>query len=217
MKKSTIKIIDNLIERLPKLSINKIEIEESIKLLKEMYFLNKKLLICGNGGSAADSLHIVGELGKSFVLPRKLNDEFQAKIRKNYPEEANYFISNLQEGISAISIINETALITAYGNDNNPNLIFAQQVYVQGRKDDILFAISTSGNSKNVINAMKIAKIKGMKIISLTGKNGGEMKKISDININVNEKETYRIQEYHLPIYHSICLALENEIFGGEE
>lgn len=217
MKKSTLRIVDELGERFPKLLNNKKEIIATVESLKEMYFSNNKLLICGNGGSASDSLHIVGELGKSFVLSRTINERFQNNLNKMFPQEATYFIKNLQEGIPAISLVNEVSLITAYSNDNNSDLVFAQQIYVQGREKDVLFAISTSGNSKNIINAIKIAKAKGLKVISLTGKGGGEVKQLSDININVEEKETFKIQEYHLPIYHNICLAIENEIFGGEE
>lgn len=217
MKKSTLKIVDDLGVRFPKLLNNKKEIIATVESLKEMYFSNNKLLICGNGGSASDSLHIVGELGKSFVLSRTISKGFQNNLNKIFPQEAAYFIENLQEGIPAISLVNEASLMTAYSNDNNSDLVFAQQVYVQGNKKDVLFAISTSGNSKNIINAMKIAKAKGLKVISLTGKDGGEVKQLSDININVEEKETFKIQEYHLPIYHNICLAIENEIFGGEE
>lgn len=217
MKKETLKIIENLGLRFPKLLNTKYEIRATVEMLKSMHFSKNKVLICGNGGSAADSLHIVGELEKGFVHPRNIQKCSQDKLREFFPEDADYFINNLQEGIPSISLVNEVALITAYGNDKSSDLIFAQQVYVQGRENDILFAISTSGNSKNVINAIKIAKIKGMKIISLTGKDGGEIKKFSDININVDEKETFKIQEYHLPIYHNICLALETELFGEEE
>jgi len=216
MKETTKEIINDLGRRYPKLINIKLDIDLTIEALKKMYFSKNKILICGNGGSAADSLHIVGELGKGFVLPRNVQKDSQNKLRELFPEEADYFINNLQEGISSISLVNEVALMTAYGNDKNSDLIFAQQVYVQGKENDILFAISTSGNSKNVINAIKIAKIKGIKVISLTGRNGGEIKKLSDININVDEKETFKIQEYHLPIYHNICLALENELFGEE-
>lgn len=217
MKETTKEIINDLGKRYPKLINNKLDIELTIKSLKRMYLSKNKVLICGNGGSAADSLHIVGELAKGFVLQRNIQEDSQNKLRELFPEEADYFINNLQEGISSISLVNEVALITAYGNDKNSDLIFAQQVYVQGRENDILFAISTSGNSKNIINAIKVAKIKGIKVISLTGRDGGEIKKLSDININVDEKETFKIQEYHLPIYHNICLALENELFREEE
>ncbi|STO30819.1 Phosphoheptose isomerase [Fusobacterium necrogenes] len=216
MKETTEKIIEELGNRFSKLVNNIPEIKLTIEALKKMYFSKNKVLICGNGGSATDSLHIVGELGKGFVLQRNIQKDSENKLREFFPKEADYFINNLQEGVSAISLVNEIALMTAYGNDKNSELIFAQQVYVQGKENDILFAISTSGNSKNIINAIKIAKIKGIKVISLTGRDGGEIKKLSDINININEKETFKIQEYHLPIYHNICLALENELFGKE-
>lgn len=217
MKKSTKDLIENLIIRYPLLKNIEEELCLSLEELKNTYNNGGKILVCGNGGSAADSLHIVGELMKSFVLPRKIKEENQKKIRDFFPEDAEYFIANLQEGIPSLSLVNEVGLITAYGNDNAVDLIFAQQVYGNGKKGDVLIAISTSGNSKNVIYAMKIAKIKGIKVISLTGRDGGKMRVLSDINLNVNEKETYKIQEYHLPIYHTLCIALENELFGGEE
>ena len=173
-------------------------------------------MICGKGGSASESLHIVGELMKSFVLPRKLENKYIDKIKNIFPQEAEYFISNLQSSLPAIALVSDTSLISAYSNDNNPELVFAQQVLGYGNEGDILIAISTSGNSKNVLYASQISKVKGMKVISLTGKFGGKLKEISDININVEEEETYIIQEYHLPIYHTICLGVEKEMFGEE-
>ena len=216
MKKSTNLLIENLIIRFPKLSNCKQEIEDSILEIVNCYKNNGKLLICGNGGSASDSLHMVGELMKSFVLPRKLENKYVDKIKNIFPQEAEYFISNLQSSLPAIALVSETSLITAYSNDNNPELVFAQQVLGYGNEGDILIAISTSGNSKNVLYASQISKVKGMKVISLTGKFGGKLKEISDININVEEEETYIIQEYHLPIYHTICLGVEKEMFGEE-
>ena len=153
---------------------------------------------------------------KSFVLSRKLENKYIDKIKNIFPQEAEYFINNLQSSLPAIALVSETSLITAYSNDNNSELVFAQQVLGYGNEGDILIAISTSGNSKYVIYASQISKVKGMKVISLTGKLGGELKDISDININVEEKETYIIQEYHLSIYHTLCLEVENEIFGEE-
>lgn len=216
MKKSTEILIEEFCVRYSNLKDLKETLKITVEELKKAYNNKNKILVCGNGGSAADSLHIVGELMKSFVLPRKLKDEYQAKIRECFPEDADYLINNLQEAIPAISLLNESALTTAYCNDNTSDLVFAQQVYGHGNFADILIAISTSGNSKNIINAVKVAKIKGMLVISLTGKDGGVLKNLSDININVPEKETYKIQEYHLPIYHNICLAIENELFGED-
>lgn len=217
MRENTKKIVKNLISRYPKLENIEDNLYLAIEELKITYNNGGKILVCGNGGSAADSLHIVGELMKSFVLPRKVKQEYENKFKELFPEDADYFIKNLQEGISSLSLVNEVGLLTAYGNDNAPDLAFAQQVYGHGKKGDILIAISTSGNSKNVIYAMKVAKIKEIKVISLTGRDGGKIKPLSDINLNVDEKETYRIQEYHLPIYHNLCLALENELFSEEE
>lgn len=216
MKETTRKILNRLFERFPKLNNCEREINNSIKMIVDCYKNNGKILICGNGGSASDSLHIVGELMKSFVLPRKLKNEYQEKIKEIFPENSDYFIKNLQGTLPAISLVSETALITAYSNDNNADLCFAQQVLGYGNNNDILLAISTSGNSKNVIYASQIAKIKNMKVISLTGRNGGKLKEFSDININVEEQETFIIQEYHLPIYHVLCLAVENEMFGDD-
>lgn len=216
MKESTRKILNRLFERFPKLNSCEREIKSAVELIVDCYKNNGKLLICRNGGSASDSLHIVGELMKSFILSRKLKNEYTEKIKEMFPENAEYFIKNLQGTLPAISLASETALTTAYSNDNSADLCFAQQVLGHGNNNDILIAISTSGNSKNVIYASQIAKIKDMKVISLTGRNGGKLKEFSDININVEEQETFIIQEYHLPIYHALCLAVENEIFGDD-
>lgn len=215
MKKSTEQIIDNLFERYPELK--SCPIKESVKEITSCYNRKNKLLVCGNGGSAADSLHIVGELMKGFLLPRKLDDKKQKEIKRLFPETAQYFIDNLQGTLSAISLVNETSLLTAYANDKASDLSFAQQVIGYGNKGDILIAISTSGNSKNVIYAAQIAKVQDMEVISLTGSDGGKLKEVSDILINVPSDETYIIQEYHLPIYHTICAAVENEIFAEDD
>ncbi len=214
MKNSSYFYIDNLIERYPRLVDIKKNLEESINTLIETIKKNGTILICGNGGSAADSEHIVGELMKGFILKRPITDDLGQKIRKNYPEDYEYLYKNLQNGIRSISLVSQNALISAFSNDRAPDLIFAQQVLGYGKPGDTLIAISTSGNSKNVIYASQIAKSIGIKVILLTGKSGGELKNYSDVIINVPETETYKIQEYHLPVYHSICLALENELFG---
>jgi putative phosphoheptose isomerase len=214
MKIAAAKIIDNLIERYPSLDICKQDILLSVEMLINCYQNKNKLLICGNGGSASDSQHIVGELMKSFRLKRKIPIEIQEQIEDKFPQSSQYYIENLEEPLTAISLVGETSLITAYSNDKAPDLIFAQQVYGLSNAGDILLAISTSGNSKNVLYACEIAQIKGMKIIGLTGQSGGKMNNICDILIKTPEIETYKIQEYHLPIYHAICLAIEEEFFG---
>lgn len=214
MKNSTEQIIGNLKERYPKLEV--LSVKEAVEEIIDCYKQKNKLLVCGNGGSASDSLHIVGELMKGFLLPRKLDEKKQEHIKTLFPEMAQYFIDNLQGTLPAISLVSETALSTAYANDQAPDLAFAQQVLGHGNLGDILIAISTSGNSKNVIYAAQIAKVQGMKVISLTGSKGGKLKEISDIIINVPSDETYIIQEYHLPVYHAICAAVENEMFSEE-
>lgn len=214
MKNSTEQIIGNLKERYPKLEV--LSVKEAVEEIIDCYKQKNKLLVCGNGGSASDSLHIVGELMKGFLLPRKLDEKKQEHIKTLFPEMAQYFIDNLQGTLPAISLVSETALSTAYANDQAPDLAFAQQVLGHGNPGDILIAISTSGNSKNVIYAAQIAKVQGMKVISLTGSKGGKLKEISDILINVPSDETYIIQEYHLPLYHAICAAVENEMFYEE-
>lgn len=176
-----------------------------------------KMLICGNGGSAADSLHIVGELMKGFLLPRKLenfNNTFLQRAYELFPSSAGLFKEKLQCALPAISLVNEISLITAFSNDVSSNLIFAQQILSLGRKEDILLAISTSGNSDNILFAVEVAKILDLKVIALTGEKGGRLKHLSDIAVCVPANRSYTIQELHLPIYHMLCLALENEFFS---
>lgn len=215
MKKSSQQIIDNLIERYPALVAS--PVKEAVEEIVVCYKHKNKLLVCGNGGSAADSLHIVGELMKGFLLPRKLDKKKQEEIKTLFPETAQYFIDNLQGALPAISLVSEIGLSTAYANDQAADLSFAQQLLGHGNAGDVLIAISTSGNSKNVIYAAQMAKIQGVKLISLTGSNGGKLRDFSDILINVPSDETFIIQEFHLPVYHAICAAVENEMFSEEE
>lgn len=202
--------IKSLTERYPALEGCRSDIEKSIAILTASYRNGGKLLVCGNGGSASDALHIVGELMKGFVLPRHVKDTFEGQA------DADFLKENLQGALPAIALVNEVALQTAYANDMASDLTFAQQVYGYGNQGDVLMAISTSGNSKNCIYATEVARAKGMKVISLTGVTGGKLKPISDVTVCAPATETYQIQEYHLPIYHAICLALEEKFFGGE-
>ncbi|MCX7714263.1 MAG: SIS domain-containing protein [Clostridia bacterium] len=215
MKESTKIILQDLFENYPKLKSCSESIITCVEEMIACYKGGNKVLVCGNGGSAADALHIVGELMKAFVLPRKLSQAEQDKIREA-SGNAEYIIENLQGALPAISLVGETALMTAYANDMAPDLAFAQQVYGYGIPADILIAISTSGNSKNVIYASEVARAKGVKVIALTGESGGRLGEICDVLINVPEKETYKIQELHLPVYHAVCLAVENEFFNEE-
>lgn len=213
MKDVSMKEIDILIERYPALAVIKEDIILAVEKMIAAYNNGNKLMVCGNGGSAADSLHIVGELMKAFVLPRKLPTEIKNKLAK-VSSNPKYLQDNLQMALPAISLVNEAGLLTAYANDVAPDLNFAQQVFGQGKVGDILLAISTSGNSANVVYAVEVAKALNITSIALTGKSGGKLKGLADITLTAPETETYKIQELHLPIYHAICLALEAEFFS---
>lgn len=217
MKKSTKAYLTELFQRYPVLMAVENEIMQAAEALIQLYSKPQAgtLLICGNGGSAADSLHIVGELMKSFVAKRPIPLDLQKKLSQY--EGGNDLAQKLQMPLTAISLVCESGLNTAFGNDVEPKYEFAQQVLGYGAEDDILLAISTSGNSANVVYAAEVAKVKGMKVIGLTGISGGKLKNLADICIAVPEKETFKVQELHLPVYHALCLAAENEMFGEEE
>lgn len=206
--------IDELISRYPKLESAKEDINKAYELIKETYENNGKLLVCGNGGSAADANHIVGELMKGFCLPRKVDTEFVQKLKSINEEEGEILAQKLQGALPAIALDNHTALSTAYLNDVDGLLCYAQQVMGYGNEGDVLLGISTSGNSKNVGYAVTTAKAKGLKTILLTGKTGGKLKDKVDAVICVDETDTFKIQELHLPVYHCLCLMLENYFFG---
>ena len=193
----------DLFERYPQLNICKNDIENALSLMIDTYKKGGKILVCGNGGSSADADHIVGELMKGFLKTRKVTDE-------RIPQELR---EKLQGALPAISLSAHTSLMTATINDNDADMVFAQQVYGYAKENDLLIAISTSGNSKNVVNAVKVAKSLGIKTIALTGKTGGELKQLADVTICAPSTETYKIQEYHLPIYHYLCAKVEEEIF----
>ena len=205
--------IDDLIERYPALEVCHKDIVSTYEILENCFKNGNKLLVAGNGGSAADALHIVGELMKAFVLPRKLSCELCEAIDKNCGH-ADYLKDNLQMALPALALVGEIGLTTAYSNDVAPDLVFAQQVLGYGNAVDVLLGISTSVNSQNIIYAAELAKAKGMYVIGLTGKTGGKLADICDICIRVPEYETYKIQELHLPIYHAISLELERYFFN---
>ncbi len=173
-----------------------------------------KIVVCGNGGSAADSTHIVGELLKGFVLPRKLTREDKEKF-DNFGEDGKLIAQKLQYGIPAVALSGTESISTAVINDNGAEMVFAQQAYGLLTDKDIFIGISTSGNAQNVRLATITAKIKGAFTIALTGKDGGALKQVADLSIIVRSDETYLIQEKHLPIYHLFCMCLENEFFGA--
>lgn len=216
MRRSAKEVLKKLMERYPALTACEKDIEYATQMIIDCYRNGGKVLVCGNGGSASDALHIVGELMKSFVLPREIKEETQQAIRASFDADAEYLCKNLQGALPAIALVGETALQTAYANDVAPDLAFAQQVLGYGRAGDLLIGISTSGNSTNVIYAAEVARAVGMKTVSLTGQGGGKLSLVSDCTVAVPEKETYCIQEYHLPIYHALCMAVEIEFFGNE-
>ena len=216
IKKSTMEKIDELIERYPALAVCEEDLRAAVTAICDSYRAGNKLIICGNGGSASDSEHVVGELMKGFLLPRKLGEDMKKKFQSACPDSCDYFMENLQGTLPALSLVNQVALNTAFANDQAPDLSFAQQLLGMGNEGDVLLAISTSGNSTNVIYALDMARAKGVKSIALTGKSGGRIaaKSLADITIRVPDDETFRIQEYHLPVYHMLCIAAENEFFG---
>ncbi|HEY5583113.1 MAG TPA: SIS domain-containing protein [Ruminiclostridium sp.] len=214
MKQQSESILEELIQRYPALTVCTKEIEECFMLLKHCYENGGKVLVCGNGGSAADAEHIVGELMKEFILKRPLQKEDQDKLKESCPNEWKYLVKNLQGALPAISLVSQSSISTAYSNDVAFDMVFAQQVYGYGKEGDVLIGLSTSGNSGNVVNAIKVAKAFGMKVIGFTGQAGGEMKEICDVCIQVPAMETFKVQEYHLPVYHAICAMIESEHFN---
>lgn len=211
------KHVDLLIERYPQLAVCRDDVIRAYAIMEEAYESDHKLLIAGNGGSAADSEHIAGELMKRFKTPRPVPAEFSQKLKDIDPVRGENLSKNLERGLMAIPLVAHEALSTAYINDVDGLGVFAQQLYGFGRPGDVFLGISTSGNSKNVMLATVVAKALGIKVIGLTGKTGGELASLADVSIKVPETETYMIQELHLPVYHCLCLMLEDKFFGKTE
>ena len=206
--------IDLLVERYPSLESAKNDIVAAYILLEESYENGGKLLVAGNGGSAADAEHIVGELMKGFKLSRKPETDFAERLVAENQELGSVLAENLQGALPAIALDGHPALSTAYMNDCEPLLCFAQQVNGYGKSGDVFLGISTSGNSKNVLFAATTAHAKGLKVIGLTGAKDSKLKDMSDVCIKAPQTETYMIQELHLPIYHCLCLMLEDRFFA---
>ena len=201
-------------ERYPQLSCITEDLHAAYRLIEESYTNGGKLLVAGNGGSAADAEHIVGELMKVFKLPRKPTNDFSMKLIEKNKELGTVLAENLQGALPAIALDGHPALSTAYMNDCEPLLCFAQQVNGYGKEGDVFLGISTSGNSKNVLYAAVTAQAKGMKVVGLTGEKESKLSALSDVCIRVPQTETYMIQELHLPVYHCLCLMLEKYFFG---
>lgn len=195
--------MEELLKRYPSLQICKEDIENALKLIIDTYENGGKILVCGNGGSCADSEHIVGELMKGFLSMRPVTDE-------RIPERIR---TKLQGALPAISLPSQSAILSAYINDVDPEMMYAQLVFGYARKNDLIIGISTSGNSKNVVNAVETAKALGAKALSLTGIKESRLSELSDVTVRVPETDTFKIQELHLPVYHYLCAAVENHFF----
>lgn len=208
--------LNRLLERYPQLQSLRDTMENAYEILVESYRRGGKLLIAGNGGSAADAEHIVGELMKAFVKARRLSAVYTERLKSINPEMGETLSCHLQGALPAIALDGHFALSTAYMNDCEPLLCFAQQVNGYGTSDDVFLGISTSGNSRNILYAAVTAKAKGMKVIGLTGGKENQLEKYADVCIHVPETETYKIQELHLPVYHCLCLMLEEEFYGND-
>ncbi len=208
--------VKKLLQRYPVLEHIKKDIFEAYKIMKECYLTDGKLLIAGNGGSAADSEHIAGELMKRFEIPRPVDIEFAEKLQKIDAVRGKVLARNLERSLMAIPLVAHEALTTAYINDVDGLGVFAQQLFGYGREGDVFLGISTSGNSQNIINATVVARAMGIRVIGLTGADGGELSSVADVAVKVPERETYKIQELHIPIYHCWCMMLEESFFGKQ-
>lgn len=207
-------LLQTLTDRYPVLLPCREDIAACAERIGDTFARGGKLLIAGNGGSAADAEHIVGELMKSFVLPRPLDASLMERMRKIDPQRGDVLAKHLQQGLPAIALDGHPALSTAFQNDCQPQLVFAQQVMGYGREGDALLAISTSGNSENVLYAAIAAKARGMVVIGLTGERESRLSALSDVCIRVPATETYQVQELHLPVYHALCMIWEKRFFG---
>lgn len=211
-EKTAFELEEELFRRYPQLNCRR-EFECAFESLLHCYRAGGKLLVCGNGGSAADAEHIVGELMKSFLFNRKTDKEFNDSIRKQFGDEGRALADKLEGALPAIPLTSMPALTSAFANDVDAAVSFAQMTYGYGQKGDVLLGITTSGNSRNVLYAMMAARSKGITTVALTGGNGGKCRELADITICVPETETFKIQELHLPIYHALCSMLEAELF----
>lgn len=214
MEDSYLRHIDELIGRYSRLAVCRQDIINAYRILEEAYSAGRKLLVSGNGGSASDSEHIVGELMKEFKLKRHVYAEQASALKEVDPVLGLTLAENLQGALPAISLTGHSSMTTAFMNDSRPELVFAQQVNGYGREGDVYMGISTSGNSMNVLYAAVAAKAKNLKVIGLTGASDNKLMKYADVCIRVPETETYKIQELHLPVYHCLCMMLEERFFG---
>lgn len=214
MEKKVQTIFEQTLKQHPELKTCRDQMEEAFAVLRDCYRQSAKVLVCGNGGSAADSEHIVGELMKGFRSSRPLPETEIARLRKLYGNDGEKIGRSLQGALPAISLVSQISLCTAISNDVSADMVFAQQVFGYARPGDVLIGISTSGNAANVINAVKVARALDMRTIALSGQ-GGTLKQLAELTIGVPGSETARIQELHMAVYHALSAALEAELFGG--
>jgi D-sedoheptulose 7-phosphate isomerase len=207
--------LEELTGRYPKLKQVETAIDEAARALVNCYLNGHKVLICGNGGSSSDSDHIAGELMKGFEQTRPINETLKKQLISVSEERGGYLSEKLQQGLPAISLTAHTGLMTAVSNDTDASLVYAQQVIGYGKPGDVLIGISTSGNSQSVLDAIIAAKAMGLTVIGMTGETGGRIKPFCDILINVPERRTSFVQELHLPVYHTLCLIVENHFYGN--
>lgn len=207
-------MINELMKRYPVLGECQEDIERVKDILIHAFENGGKLLLAGNGGSCADCEHIAGELMKGFMNKRVLPDDVKADMKNSCGELGDDTLSKLQNALPAIPLTSFSGLNTAFSNDVDANLVYAQSVLALGKQGDIFLGITTSGNSCNVVEAAKVAKARGLTVVALTGSSGGEVSKVADVTVRVPEVETYKVQELHLPVYHYICAAVEKHFFG---
>jgi len=206
------KTLDTLTQRFPELAPLENALTEAVASLCTCHERGGLVMVCGNGGSAADSGHIAGELLKGLKLRREVSAGHREALLRVDPE--GVLAGQLQEGVRAVSLMDATALVSAVGNDLSWEVVYAQQVFALGKPGDVLIGLSTSGNAKNVVRAMQVARALGVKTIGFTGAEGGKMREWCDVLLNVPETETYKVQELHLPLYHALCAMVEEELFG---
>lgn len=217
MEASLHRQVDLLIRRYPILAPCRQSIIDAYQIMEECYSRDGKLLIAGNGGSAADAEHIAGELMKRFQTPRPIPRSFAKRLREVDPVRGEQLSRELERGLMAIPLVAHEAMTTAFINDVDGYGVFAQQLYGFGRPGDVFLGISTSGNSRNVLSATVVARALGIRVVGLTGAGGGELARVADAVVRVPQTQTYQIQELHLPVYHCWCMMLEEHFFGGGE
>lgn len=214
MKRETQCILDNLLTAMPEFAACERDIRSVFDLIRQSYENAGKLLICGNGGSACDSGHIAVELMKGFLLKRQIPAEDAAMLEVAFPGEGRKLSTELQRALPAISLPDQTSVMTAFANDVSADMAYAQLTYGYGKPCDVLMGISTSGNSQSVLNAVKVARAMKIRAVGLTGQDGGKLAGLCDVAIRVPSVQTYRVQEYHVCIYHALCAMLEYEFFN---